>query len=63
MIEMKSDPFHIALSFAMFLVVASVVMLLVQEPGTSGFVLSALSLAVGLTFMGVVAWVIRRLSK
>lgn len=60
---MKSDPFHIALSFAMFLVVASVVMLLVQEPGTSGFVLSALSLAVGLTFMGVVAWVIRRLSK
>jgi hypothetical protein len=59
----KSDLFHAALGFAMFLVIASALMLLVQEPGTAGFVLSALSLAVGLMFMGVVAWVMRRLSK
>ena len=60
---MNNDPFRAGLGLALFLVIASALVLLGQEPGTSGFVLSVLSLAVGLMFMAVVLWVMRRLSK
>jgi hypothetical protein len=60
---MKGDPFRAALGLALFLVIASMLVLVGQEPGTSGFVLSVLSLAVGLMFAGVVVFVMRRLSK
>lgn len=49
-----------ALSLALFIVIASAVALIGQTPGTAGFVVSVMSLAVGLIFTALVALVARR---
>ncbi len=60
---MRGGPFHAALGIALFLIVASAILLVVEEPGTAGFVLSVLTFAIGVAFMGVVVWAMRRTSK
>ncbi len=60
---MKGGPFQVALGMALFLMIASAIMIVVEEPGTAGFVLSVLTFAIGVAFMGVVVWAIRRTSK
>jgi drug/metabolite transporter (DMT)-like permease len=55
--------FKAALTLALFLVLASAGVLLIQTPGTAEFVISVLSLLVGLVFLGVVMLVIRKFSR
>jgi hypothetical protein len=49
-----------ALSMALFIVIASGALLLIQPPGTAEFVVTVLSLIVGLVFAGVAVLVVRR---
>lgn len=49
-----------ALSIALFIVIGSAGLLLIQPPGTAEFVVTAMSLAIGLIFTGVVVLVVRR---
>lgn len=49
-----------ALSIAMFIVVGSGGLLLIQPPGSAEFVVTVMSLVVGLIFAAVAALVIRR---
>lgn len=55
--------FKAALVMALFLVLGSAGVLLIQTPGTAEFVVSVMSLVVGLVFLGVVMFVIRKLSR
>jgi hypothetical protein len=52
-----------ALAMALFLVLASSGLLIFQTPGTAEFVVTVLSLVVGLLFLAVVVFSIRRLLK
>lgn len=52
-----------ALNLALFIVVGSGLLLLLEEPGTAEFVVTVLSLGVGVVFLLLVAWVIKRTSK
>lgn len=52
-----------ALSMALFIVIASVMLLLWQTPGTAEFVVTVLSLGVGLIFLLVVIILIKKLSR
>jgi hypothetical protein len=52
-----------ALSIALFIVIASAALLLIQPPGTAEFVITVLSLAIGLVFTGVVMIMARRGTK
>lgn len=49
-----------ALSLALFIVVASAAVLIGQVPGTTEFVVSVMSLVVGLIFAALVALIARR---
>jgi len=49
-----------ALTMALFIVVASALVTLMETPGTAEFVVSVLSLAVGLIFAGLAALIARR---
>ncbi|MCS6846921.1 MAG: hypothetical protein RMN52_04305 [Anaerolineae bacterium] len=49
-----------ALSLALFIVIASAAVLIGQTPGTAEFVVSVMSLAVGLIFAALVVLVARR---
>ncbi|MCL6509998.1 MAG: hypothetical protein K6U78_04870 [Anaerolineae bacterium] len=49
-----------ALSIALFLVIASAAVLVGQTPGTAAFVVSVMSLVVGLIFAGLVILIARR---
>ena len=60
---MSAGPAKAALAMALFIVIASTLTLLWQTPGTAEFVVSAMSLAVGLIFTGVVVLVARRGAK
>jgi hypothetical protein len=57
------NAFKPALAAALFIIVASVWVLLGQTPGTAEFVVSVLSLGIGLVFLGLVIWVMRRFSR
>jgi hypothetical protein len=52
-----------ALTLALFIVLASAGVLLGQTPGTAEFVVSVMSLIVGLVFLALVIFVIKRLSR
>jgi hypothetical protein len=52
-----------ALTLALFIVIASAGVLVGQTPGTAEFVVSVMSLIVGLIFLGLVIFVIKRLSR
>lgn len=52
-----------ALQMALFVLITSAVLLLFQTPGTAEFVVTALSLGVGIVFVGVVVFVVKRLSR
>jgi hypothetical protein len=45
---------------AAFLIVASVGLLFVVEPGTAEFVVTVTTLVMGLLFAGILAWLARR---
>ena len=45
---------------AVFITLVSAALLLVVQPGTSEFVITATSLVIGLAFMGVVVFMVRR---
>ncbi len=51
------------LSLGLFIVVASALMLPFEPPGSAEFVVTVLSLCVGLMTVGVIAFAIRKLSK
>lgn len=55
--------FKAALSLAFFIVVASLLVLTLQTPGTAEFVVSVLSLVIGLALLGLVVWVMKRFSR
>lgn len=57
---MSPDAGKAALTIALFIVVASALVLIGQTPGTAEFVVSVMSLVVGLVFTGVVVIVARR---
>lgn len=52
-----------ALNLALFIVVGSGLLLFGQTPGTAEFVVTVLSLGVGVLFLLLVVWVIKRTSK
>lgn len=52
-----------ALSLALFIVIASALVLIGQTPNTAEFFVSAMSLVIGLIFTGVVVIVARRGAK
>ncbi|HEU5089081.1 MAG TPA: hypothetical protein VFT99_16610 [Roseiflexaceae bacterium] len=58
-----TGPFRSALALAIFLVLMSAIMLIGQPTDSPEFVVTVLSLGVGLVFLAVVVWAIRRLSK
>lgn len=58
-----ADGLKAALTSALFIVLASAGVLIGQEPGTAGFVVSVLSLIVGLLFLALVIFLIKRLSR
>ncbi|HEU5088753.1 MAG TPA: hypothetical protein VFT99_14965 [Roseiflexaceae bacterium] len=58
-----TGPFRGALALAIFLVLMSALMLIGQPADSPEFVVTVLSLVVGLVFLAVVIWAIRRLSK
>ncbi len=49
-----------ALSLALFIVIASAAVLIGQAPGTAEFIVSVMSLAVGLIFTALVVLIARR---
>jgi hypothetical protein len=49
-----------AFTLAIAITVPSAIMLLFQEPGSVEFVVTAMALAVGLLFLGVVIFFVRR---
>ncbi len=51
------------LALALFVVIASVLMLPLQAPGSAEFVVTVIALVVGLLSLGVIAFAIRRLSR
>ena len=51
------------LSLGLFIVVASALMLPFEPPGSAEFVVTVLSLFVGLVTIGVIAFAIRKLSR
>ena len=51
------------LSLGLFIVVASVLLLPFEPPGSAEFVVTVLSLCVGLVTIGVIALAIRKLSR
>ena len=55
--------FKSALSMALFIVIASAMLLLWQMPGTAEFVVTVLSLLVGLIFLLIVIILIKKLSR
>ena len=52
-----------ALNLALFIVVASVLLLLWELPGTAEFVVTVMSLTIGLVFLGIVILLIKKTSK
>jgi hypothetical protein len=52
-----------ALSMAMFIVLVSAALIWIQTPGTAEYVITVMSLIIGLVFLGLVVLVIRRFSK
>jgi hypothetical protein len=57
------EPFKAALALAIFIVMMASLLLIGQPTDSPEFVITVLSLIVGLVFLGVVMWVIRRFSK
>jgi len=51
------------LSLGLFIVVASVLLLPLEPPGSAEFIVTVLSLFVGLVTIGVIALAIRKLSR
>jgi len=51
------------LALALFVVIAAVLVLPLQAPGSAEFVVTVLALVIGLTATGVIAFVIRRFSR
>jgi preprotein translocase subunit Sss1 len=51
------------LGLALFVVILSVMILPLQTPGSAEFVVTMLSLLIGLVATGVIAFVIRRMSR
>ena len=52
-----------ALQLALFVVIAAGLSLLCVRPGSAEFIVTVLSLVVGLMFLGAVAFFIRRFSR
>jgi preprotein translocase subunit Sss1 len=52
-----------ALQMAVFVLLTSAALLFFQTPGTAEFVVTVLSLGVGIVFVGVVVFVMKRLSR
>lgn len=52
-----------ALTMAMFIVLVSAALIWIQTPGTAEYVITVMSLIIGLVFLGLVVLVIRRFSK
>ncbi len=59
----KLHLFKGALNLALFIVVASALLLLWEIPGTAEFVVTVMSLLVGLVFLGIVVVLIKKTSK
>lgn len=55
--------FRAALNMALFIVLTSAALIWFQTPGTAEFVVTVMSLVIGLIFLGVVILVIRRFTK
>lgn len=55
--------FRAALNIALFIVLASAALVWFQTPGTAEFVVTVMSLVVGLIFLGVVVFAIRFFSR
>lgn len=55
--------FRAALNMALFIVLTSAALVWFQTPGTAEFVVTVMSLVIGLIFLGVVILVIRRFTK
>lgn len=54
---------RLAFVWAAFIVLLSGLLLWVTEPGTAGFVISVVMLCLGVIFIGVIAVLVRVLSK
>lgn len=52
-----------ALQLALFIIIAALLTLLFVQPGSAEFVVTVLSLGVGVLFLGVVMYMIRRSSR
>ncbi len=52
-----------ALQLALFIIIAAALTLLCERPGSAEFVVTLLGLGVGLLFLGVIVFVVRRFSK
>lgn len=55
--------FRAALGLAIFIILMSLFVLIGVAPGTAEFVISLASLVIGIIFLGIVVWAIRRVAR